>query len=180
MNAFQIQQTLEGVTYVSVPWIQNTYGLAYSRAKEFLAQLHLRGWVGKNPQGNRYPVLKENLRLRFLERSEVDDLILNISDDCGCALKLLKNGKCVTFKEMVEEVTDEEDTIKAIGILETNKLIYKVEDVYFSCVSDKTLEILETVGRSKRRGFGRSEVSLNLEKRLQLREMFDILFEDDE
>ena len=42
MNAFQIQQTLKGTPYVSIPWIQRSFDLTYSQAKEFLAQLQLR------------------------------------------------------------------------------------------------------------------------------------------
>lgn len=177
MNAFQIQQTLKGMPFVSIPWIQRCFGLTYSKAKEFLAQLQLRGWADKKAQGIRYPVREENLRLRYLDRSEVDDLIMDISQDCGCALRLLKKGKCATFAELEEDIGSEEGTTAVIEILEHHKLINKVDDVYFSCVSDKTLEALGSVARSKRRGVYRSG---DLEKLMQLREFFDILFEDDE
>ena len=179
MNAFQIQQTLKGTPYVSIPWIQRRFGLAYAQAKDFLAQLQLRGWAEKKAQGIRYPVREENLRLRYLDRSEVDDLIMDITYDCGCALRLLKKGKCVTIDEMEEDIDSEEDAIAAIKILEQHQLIYKVDDVYFSCVSDKTLEALGAVARSKRRGFLRGNSSDDLEKLMQLRDYFDILFEDD-
>lgn len=179
MNAFQIQQSLAGMPYVSIPWIQREFGLTYSQAKTFLAQLQLRGWADRKVQGNRYAVRKENLRLRFLDRSEVDDLIMDISKDCGSVLRLLKKGKCVTFSEINDDINDDEDTARAIAILVKHKLIYLVDDVYFSCVSDKALEALGAVSRAKRYGrYGREE-SMDLEKMMQMREYFDILFEDD-
>lgn len=180
MNAFQIQQKLTGVPCVSVPWIQREFGLTYGQAREFLAQLQLRGWAGKTVQGNRYPVYRENLRLRFLERGEVDGLIVDINHDCGCILRFLKEGKNATFDELNELINDEEDTTEAIKILEKHRLVYLIDDVYFSCVSDKTADVMMAMARTKNRYHSLESMLEDADKMKKMREFFDALFADDE
>lgn len=180
MNALQIQQTLVGRDYVSIPWIQNTYGLPYSQAKEFLAQLQLRGWVEKKVQGTHYLVRKENLQLRRLERKEVDSLIRDVSYDCGCVLRLLKKGKCADFGELESTIDDADDTIAAIEVLEKHKLIYRADGVYFSCLSDKEADVLVSLSRQKRHGFFQGEDSDDLGKIRKMRLLFNALFDGEE
>lgn len=179
MNAYQIQQLLVGLDYVSIPWIQTTFSLLYSQAKEVLARLQRRGWVGKTVQGNRYLVRKENLKLRYIRRDEVNSLIEDINSDITAALQCMQENDGADYDELENAVNGKEDTDKAIKIMKDHGLAYEVDGLYFSCVSKKTVQTLAAVASTKRHSGLRFRRGENQDIQQEMKDLFDELFDDD-
>lgn len=182
MNALKIQEILKKKDSISVPWIQRTFSFDYKDAKEFLCLLIRRGWVESQTPGVDYAVLKENLCLRKLDCDEVDWLIEDMTADCANALLCMQGDAeeiGATFSEIEEEVHGKDDTHAAIKILTEHKLIYKAGDRYYPAVSKQTVHVLENVANAKRQAEMRRRITGKEDLNKSLRELFDVLFEDD-
>ena len=175
INAYYIQTVLQSQKNVTVPWIQHTFSLTYSDAKKFLAVLMRRGWVAREAQADGYAVQHEYLRLRKLQRNEVTSLIKRMGDDEAEVLKVLRSNPCsgADYAQISEEIRRRFACRAALGNLQDAKLIYGVEDVYFSCVSSATICVLEEVARVK------SHVeTMSSEERKEVQKAVRKLFED--
>jgi hypothetical protein len=180
INAFTIQQRLGQLESVSIPWIQMEYSLSYRDAKAFLNQLISRAWVGKHPCGIYYAVRPENLRLRVIDRSEVDVLFEKVTTDCVSALQCIREKKGgATFDELVSAVRGDEDTRDALETLQELNLIYKADELYFSCVSDKTIKVMGDVEAEKRRMEMHRKIRTGMEDMEKCRRLFDALFDEE-
>ncbi|MBE6958178.1 MAG: hypothetical protein E7447_03375 [Ruminococcaceae bacterium] len=181
-NALQIQEALKGEKYVTIPWLQLNYDMTYTEAKQFLQQLQNRGWVDTNAEGIRYAVRHKQLCLRKVQRSEVDKLYLNMTNDCILALTCLEKqeGAGATKRELERAIHGDEDTDEAISTLLKHKLIYQVDELYFLTVSKRTVQVLALVEMEKRRAVMRRKISDSGDKDAEIKKLYDPLFEDDD
>lgn len=179
MTIFTLQDTLRKMPYVSVPQIQQDFGLTYKEAKVFLGELLDRGWVEKEPEGNRYPVKAEQLRLRSIERNEVETLIDEMDMNCVAVLQYILKQRALgaEFDEIVNTLDDKEDATKTIYLLTKNRLIYIHEESYFLCVSQKVVKVLSDVVRAKRSWELGRRITGKETDRSHVRRMFDCLFQ---
>ncbi len=179
-NIFTIQKKLAAQSAVSIPWIQNEYGLSYSEAKAFLRRLAYRGWVKDEADGISYPIIKENLKLRAIRRDEVDKLIDVITPNCHSALACIgKNGAAnMRLIELNVSGIDDDAEIEIKTLLE-NDLIYEYGGKYYSCVSKKVISVLGEMTRRTRLMI-RSRTIHDEESREELKRLFDPLFDEDE
>ena len=169
VNAYLIQETIRQKEYVTVPWVQRTYGLDYKDAVNFITLLQRRGWVESTPRGIRHPVKKGCFFLRKIARNEVDGLIEDITLDCVAALT------CIQKK--VAGVQGVSDTEEAVKILNEHNLIYLVNDLYFVTVSQETVSVLSQVVNRKRRMEANRRMSGKSDSNGVLIHLFDVLFE---
>ena len=96
VNIYTIQQQLREDAFVSVPRIQQTYGLTYRQAKRFLQNLLDRGWIVEKPTGIRYRVCKDMLKLRTVRKEETTELLMPRLRFCApsnTAVRSLRNWK---------------------------------------------------------------------------------------
>ena len=103
VNIFMIQQQLREGVFISIPRIQQTYGLTYSQGKRFLQNLMDRGWVDEKPIGIRYRICKGMLKLRKIQKDEVVDLVDAITSDAATALMVIVQGNGVDFDDVEEK-----------------------------------------------------------------------------
>ena len=182
INALVIQEILKKKDSVSVPWIQTEFSLDYKDAKEFLRHLMNRGWVETQTEGIEYAVIRQNLRLRKLERKEVDSLIEDMTNDCVSALQCIidsEDSRGATMVQLIDEVKGHDDTREALEILTNHNLVYKVKDSYLSTVSNTTVQVLESVVKMKRHSDLRRRITGKDDEQASLRKLFDVLFEGD-
>ncbi len=182
VNAYLIQEKIKHKRYVSVPWIQQEYGVNYGEAKEFLTRLKNRGWIAPVTTGIRYPVNRRRLFLRKLDHDEIDGLIEDINMDCVAALKCMQKADgCGALRmEIADAIRDEDDTNEVIEILNRHRLVHQEAEMFFLRVSKKTVEVLETVVRRKRRNAASRRLLEEDEEDEDLyKELFDVLFEDE-
>lgn len=153
INALTMQQTLRERESVSVPWLQQTFGLSYREAKEMAENLAYRGWIGEKPAGVFFPVIPENLKLRPLERKELDTLFSVYSGDCNTAMAVLqeKGSQGASFAELSKRVRSDADTDMAMTILTGIGLAYEYKEIYFSCIPANGFCILEEMLEMRRR-----------------------------
>lgn len=150
LNGLVIQEALRAKPFVSIPWLQTTFGMGYSDARVLLTQLQKRGWVSRFPKGVEFRVQRRYLKLRRLEQSEVDDLIENFSEDCLNAMECAcEEG--ATFEEMERAVKGETDTKNTIAYLKRRRLIWEYDGMYFVSVSKLTVSVLKDLVNSKKR-----------------------------
>ena len=147
IDAYIIQQELKKIDFVSVPWIQMTYNLDYRLAKMFLNCLISNEWIGKVADGNKYPVLKDNLCLRKISKFEVEMLCKENTLSSVRVLKTIRNKPGITESMMLTEMRgeSEEKLRKAIEILMKHRLVYACDDRYYVCISKKTIDVLAEV-----------------------------------
>lgn len=177
VNAYLIQEKIRNQRYVTVPWIQKEYGLGYKEAVEFLRLLKNRGWVAPLPVGVQFPVVKGNLCLRKLARNEVDGLIEDITVDCVTALECIqKKEGGASYQDVHSAVRGDDDTDDALKILKEHQLIHRINELYFTTVSRKTVEILAAVVQGKRRSIAARRATGKAEDIGALRRLFDPLF----
>lgn len=179
INGYTLQKLLKQQEFVSVPWLQTELGLQYRDAKELLQLLMLRGWIKKEADGNRYPVVKENMKLRPILRCEVDTLCREITPDCAAALqRIRKSSEGATFSEIVSAVKGDETTKATIAVLTENRLAYEVDGLYFVCVSAKAVKVLTAVANAKRYSSARRRLNLDSDEAKELKSLFEELFEE--
>ena len=174
-NALLLQETLRKEKSVSIPWIQQQFGLNYADARMFLKMIIQRGWVDETPQGIAYLLRPNNLRLRKLRPVEVDKLIEKLDSDCALALDCLQRKALegASFLDLKNAVRGDEDTKKTLKTLLELDLAYAVKNQVYPCVSNQTLKVLDAAIRTKgRRLAGRGE---DLK---ELRKLFDVLWDD--
>lgn len=183
VNAYLIQEKIKRKRYVSVPWIQQEYGLHYGEAKAFLTHLKNRGWIAPATTGIRYFVNRKRLFLRKLDRDEVDGLIEDINMDCVAALKCMQkaDGSGALRMEIADAIRDEDDTNEVIEILNRHRLVYQEAEMFFLRVSRKTVEVLEKVVRRKHRNAASRRFLEEDDEGCDdsCKELFDVLFEDE-
>jgi len=178
MTIFTLQDKLRKLSFVSVPQLQMDFEFTYKEAKAFLQELHNRGWVEKEPQGNRYCVRTEQLRLRCIDRSEVDGLIEDIDSDCiALLLELQKHrGRGVEMEDLMDVLDDEDDVTRALYMLTKNRLVYISNSAYCLCISPKTVKALSEMVRAKRQAELAKRITGKNAERVNLRKFFDGLF----
>lgn len=178
VNALKIQRSLEGMETVSVPWIQTEYDLDYFSAKSFLEQLVSRGWIKSEPEGIFYSVISDNLKLREIAKNEVDTLFEEVTGDCISALNCVSRNGRAFFKQIEVAVRGEDDTKEAIATLLKNNLLYLCGNIYYCCVSEKTIKVLTEVVKGKRQlesSKGRKNEEDEIKK---IKSLFDELFDE--
>lgn len=180
VNALTIQQRLEQLESVSIPWIQTEYSLSYRDAKAFLNQLIGCAWVKKDPWGISYAIRRENLRLRAIEPGEVDVLFEKVTTDCVSALQCIGEKKAgATFDELVSAVRGEEDTRDALKTLTELNLIYKADELYLSCISHKAIKVMADVEAEKRRMEMHRKIRTGMDDMEKCKRLFDALFDEE-
>lgn len=181
MNGYTIQQALKQRSYVSVPWLQVEYDLQYAEARELLRRMTARGWLRKEAEGNQYQVVAENLKLRNINKPEVDAICTALTAGCIGVLKYIqKKPDGATMAELVAALKDEDDARQAVTVLLEKNLIYCVDGVYFNCIPAKAVQVLQRVWDTKRRSMMRRRMSDEAQEPLDFGELFDELFGDDE
>lgn len=178
INAYTIQKQLRETAFVSVPRIQQTYGLNYRQAKRFLQNLLDRGWIAEKPMGIRYRVRKDMLKLRDIRKEETTDLLNAITCDATAALLCVIKKSGAGFTELEEVVRGREDTLEAIAVLLKMDLIYCWNDRFYPCVSGKVARVLDKVASEKARIESRSRILKKEEDYNKLLVLFQVLFED--
>lgn len=152
INALELQERLRENKYISIPWLQVEYDMEYRDAKALINQLAIRGWVQMMFGSNKYKVIKDNLLLRKIKKSEVDDLIEEIDMEGAAALiflcRMIEDG--ATIDDLEDEMGCDEDAAIAVDLLRNHELIYDFNGLYFSRVSEETAKVLMTVVRAKR------------------------------
>lgn len=183
-NIFELQNILRQMEDVSTPWLQQELSLTYTEAKEMLTQLMLRGWVSKAVQGNRHKVLKENLNLRKIRRSEAQGLYENITADWIAAINCIqKKSSGATLGEIRAAVREEEQVEQTVDALLNYGLIYCVDALYFSRIRKNDASALYQLQQVRRRSGARrsfldEDDDEDEELENQLQEFFDGLFEE--
>lgn len=137
----EVQELIRDKGSISIPMLQQDYGLRYSQAREALAQLQRRGWVAPNCRGVEFRVRKRKLFMRRLEHWELEHLMKNYGGDCQSALERAAQGGAA-IGELERAVRGEEDTVNAIRELTDMKLLHREGELFFSRVSDQTVAIL--------------------------------------
>lgn len=178
INIFSIHQWLREGTFVSVPRIQQTYGLTYRQGKRFLQHLLDRGWVEDAPVGIRYRIRKNMLKLRKIRKEEVRDLLDAITGDAATALLSIIEGRGADFDTLEDAVRGKEDTMKAVTVLVERDLAYCWKERFYPCVSGKTAKVLKDVAFEKERIASRNRMLKKDDDFSNLLEMFQVLFED--
>ena len=137
LNAWVIQEALKQVKVVHIPWLQYTFSVTYSVAKEILAEMERRGWVVRSADGHSWRVYPSRLYLRRLDPSETEVLCEAITTDCISALDCLREaeGNGVAKKELERAVRGAADTEEAIRTLRKMKLLYHHQGLYYCCIS---------------------------------------------
>ena len=145
-NALLIQEKLKNEYGVSVPWLQIEYNISYNEAKKCLRQLIDCSWVCNEPEGIEYRVLHQNLRLRKIKRSEVVDLIEDITPFCVVVLECIqKKNEGIALSELSSPDRDEARTRDVLRILLEHNLIFSFNGKYYKCVSKDTIDVLSRV-----------------------------------
>ena len=178
VNIYTIQQQLREDAFVSVPRIQQMYGLTYRQAKRFLQNLLDRGWIVEKPTGIRYRVCKDMLKLRTVRKEETTELLNAITCDATAALLCAIKHSGAEFAELEEAVRGKEDTVKAVDVLLKLDLIYCWNKRFYPCVSGKTARVLDKVASEKARIESRSRILKKEEDQSKLLALFQVLFED--
>lgn len=182
INVYQFQQHIAQQQTVSVAWLQQTFDLPYSQARRGLQWLQDAGWVGETEGGTQFPVLRENLQLRYLRRDEVDVLIQRYSKDCsGVFTAIMKSNGCgATLEEIERYVRDPKEAAVALSFLLGQKLIYYYRQRFYSCISRKSVEILASM-LFDRRHLDRAPRSKLTESQMEeLRQCMEPLFVTEE
>lgn len=184
INAYLIQERLKNVDFVSVPWIQKEYELKYREAKEFLECLQERYWVSHipMPDGGRYKVFHENLRLRKITRDEVDVLIDSLMPECIEVLDHIRKRFVQGWRsEELEGYYHNCDGVAecVFEILADHEIVFKFNERWFTIVSNKTLEVLlkVTILKDEREYYESDSRAQALME--DLRKEFDVLFEEE-
>lgn len=182
-NVLEIQERLKSQTHISVPWLQTEFDLSYKDARLYLRQMIKRGWVCGEVQGIHYRVYGENLRLRKLRREEVDPLLEDLTGDCTAALGCIQKqqGMGATHEEISDAVYGDDDADAALELLGKYDLVYAHDGHYFSCVSQKTIQVLtEAVKLRRNREMGRRMLGRTEEDdEDRIRKLFDKLFDEE-
>lgn len=180
INALAIQENLRGRDFVTVPWLQWEYRLSYPEAKEFMRRLIQWGWVESTPQGIWYSVVEGNMRLRKLRREEVDPLLEALSSDCINALRCIQSHapEGADFDAVSDAVHGDDDAEEALQTLMERTLVYKANELYFPCVSQKTVRVLVEASQRKRRFGHRGSIYSGGEDAAAIRRLFEDLFGD--
>lgn len=182
INVYQFQQTIAQRQHVSVAWLQQDFRLPYSQARKCLQWLQDAGWVGETEGGTQFPVLRENLQLRYMRRDEVDVLIRRYSRDCSnvFAAIMKSNGCGATLEEIEHFVRDPKDTAVALSFLLGQKMIFYYRQRFYSCISRKSVEILASM-LFDRRHLDRAPRSKLTESQMEeLRQCMEPLFVTEE
>ncbi len=174
LNAYTIQERIRKQDFVSILWIQTEFGLNYKEAKGFLAQFQKRGWVSKNSENFLYEVQKENCRLRFITKIEVETLYEMISSRSVKALQCMQERDGAGEMAM-RRITHDDDEV--LELLQELDLCYFYDGLYFSCVSKKTVDVLEKMVEYKRHRSLRKSLGTK-EDDSALWAIFAALFED--
>ena len=137
LNALAIQEALKQVKAINIPWLQHTFSVNYSTAKEMMAELERRGWVVRSTDGRSWRVYPSRLCLRRLAPEETEALCEGITTDCISALERLREaaGTGVTKTMLERAVRGATDTEEAIRALRKLKLLYHHKGMYYSCIS---------------------------------------------
>ncbi len=171
-NGLILQEILRNEDYVSVPWIQQRFSLSYADARRFLDNIINRGWAMIAGDGLRYKIYPKNMKLRKLERSEVDGICKEINRYSATVLCLLKERDGITFKDAEDKLKGEETARDALVVLQQLNLIYLYNERYFRCVSDRTIGVIDKVASRKRFSSGDEEGGNS-----SLKMLFDTLFD---
>ena len=179
--ALDVQDTLKGESFISIPWIQLKYELGYPQARRFLEQLIIRGWIEKLPIGVQYAVKKENLLLRKIKRTEIDKIIEDITYDCMYVIEAVqkRSSQGVSFSELSHVVRGEDAAKEALKILTELNLIYYYDERFFSCVSRVTNEVLSNVVKMKRSNELSKRITGKKDDVEKTAKLFDPLFDDE-
>lgn len=176
-NIYNIHNRILQQDSVSVPWIQKEYGLSFDEALSFLEQLKYRGWIGEGASGISYKVLRENMKLRKIRREEVDILYEKIEDRLVTALNHIINKDGATVGSMKLALFDSGEEEEVLNILQILQLVYQYNDCYFSCVSQRTAEVLQRVCRAKRENERKSRIGI-MRDDAEVKKEFEALFEE--
>lgn len=179
IDLLQIQAWLLESATVSVPQMQQKYGLSYREAVAIVKQLVAQGCLSKNADGILYTVIPDHLLFRRLEREEVDSLYADI-DKIGAQILygLYARGSITEANVFCDEDNEEYEIGIAFRKLERRRLIYRYEDAYFLRISRRAAKVLSDMGFAKankkhwifRRKRGKAE-------EMKIKRMLDILFE---
>ena len=151
INAWTLQTMLKAEKAVTLAWLQDTLDLNYQEARQLAGLLMQRGWLGEEtPSG--FPVGKDCLFLRYLERSEVGTLVNELNNECGSLLnQLLEDQEEGTdYKNLSKVLRSERGTRETIDILVRNKLIFVKGDRYYLRVNRSTVEAIREMLCQKR------------------------------
>lgn len=139
LNALVIQETLKQIRTVTIPWLQHTFSVNYSVAKEMMAEMERRGWVVRSADRRSWRVYPSRLRLRRLDPSETETLCEAITTDCISALDCLREagGAGVTKADLERAVRGATDTEEAIRALRRVQLLYYHKGLFYCCISKR-------------------------------------------
>lgn len=149
LNGFIIQEKIRQQKRISHPMIQAEFCLDYNEAKEFISELIYLGWVEKEEGGRYYRVMPDNMKLRRIERSEIDSLFDGVDFECVNIMRRLQEAGRLTDEQLY---TSPIRRIKGKGILTKLlklRLISEARDGYILCISAAAVDVLAEVVASK-------------------------------
>ena len=150
MDVIELQAYLRQEQMVSVPKLQQVFGLGYAQARQLLQKMTDLTWVDPT-EGVCYPVVAERLIYRNIRPEEVDSLIRDINNDTMTALDLIHNENGITDERFYKVMPTEVGAAFALGVLLENGLICKLDGRYYVRVSQQAVAILQKVEMRKRR-----------------------------
>jgi len=174
-DAVLMQRFLKKRNTVTVPVLQVECGVSYSEAKEILRDLQERGWAEEACRGIEYGVIKDNLNLRDIERSEVDTLYEKVDLSSAYALELFDKSRGITYDEISDVIHDSDETDEVILNLTQLRLVYTYRRRIFLRVSEKAAQVIAQAAKMKfprTRGF-EAKVRVN---EAEIKKLYDQLF----
>lgn len=178
LNGFTIQQKLKQMKKINHPMLQAELGLSYGEAKELLGELLSREWIEKAEEGGYYKIKEDNLRLRKIERSEVDILFRDIDYESISIMRKLSEKGCLTENALYPSPLRRVKGKTVLSRLCGMRLIYEGKSGYFLCISAKALEVMAEVLSDKDILFEDSEGEVDEELLEKIKSKYDELFED--
>lgn len=183
INAYMIQEKIRKRKNVTVAGLQKEFSLDYREAKEFLNILMRKGWIESIPNGLEYTVTPKNMRLRKIERREVDALIEDLTPDCVTILLCIqrKADAGALHSDVSTALRFDGDLEESLKILNKHNLIHESDEKYFLSVSKETIKVFSSVAKIKKQG-ELSRRFMNKPEKADdtkaLRKLFDELFDE--
>ena len=159
--------------------IMAEFGLDYSSAKEFLAELIDRCWIEKEGEGGYYTVIPENMKLRRIERKEVDTLYGELNYELINIMRRISEAKYLTEEELYASAIRRVKGKSFLTKLVKLRLISQCRDGYMLCVSTAAVDVMADVVAAKELIFDGDEGLTDEEAEADIKKKFDILFDDE-
>ena len=175
-DMFELQSEMRARTSVSVPWLQQKYGISYKNARPLISELAALSIIQEPPVGIEYRIIQQNLVFRRLRRDELETLYNELTTlETKLLMHILVNKK-MTMEELAEIDSNRsllaKPTADKLSLLLKHGLIYEMYGYYVSRVSKLTVTVLNDVLTRK------SMVKQNGDEKAATLALFDRLFED--